>query len=279
MHHCPSCSSQSLKDVLWGTTALKQCLNCSLFFLRDMPHYDDTIDYYASSYVLQNNITTTNYHYERRRIARLPEQIFLLSKLISLLPPRVAMIDIGCDRGFFLDEARRFGYKVLGIEPSISAREACNTIGIPVLPSLDEVKGQFDCVVMWHSLEHFPEPAKTIRQINGLISKGGILAVRVPDFGSFWSRLLRHRWKWFQPHQHYVHYNVASLEYLLKHHGYEIISLKSRRANTLTTMRSQSAANRLFAKNLGIKASLFDYASQWYHYIASIELFCIAKKI
>jgi SAM-dependent methyltransferase len=244
-----------------------------------MPDYKDTVDYYESSYALHTNLSENTLLYERRRIARLPEQISLIGTLCQFLPVGSKILDIGCDRGFFLDEARRFGYEILGVEPSISAREACSKIGVPVRPSLTDIIEQFDCAVMWHSLEHFPKPSETIHHISDLLVQNGILAVRVPDFGSFWSRTLRHRWKWFQPHQHYIHYSVSSLGALLKQHGFEIVTLKSQRANTQETMRSHQSVNQMFAKNFGIKTTIRDYASLWYHYIASRELFCIARKL
>ena len=61
-----------------------------------------------------------------------------------------------------LIEIRRFEYKVKGVEPSSATREYCKNIGIDAVASLDYIDELFDVVVMWHSLEHFPNPMQTI---------------------------------------------------------------------------------------------------------------------
>ena len=50
---------------------------------------------------------------EHRRIFRLPEQYWLISQLQKQgLKSGDRILDIGCDKGYFLDICRRFGFEV-----------------------------------------------------------------------------------------------------------------------------------------------------------------------
>jgi len=49
-------------------------------------------------------------------------------------------------------------------------------------------------VVLWHALEHLPNPAETVRAAAAALEPGGVLAVATPNPDAFQFRLLGARW-------------------------------------------------------------------------------------
>ena len=186
---CPVCGS-ARRMYNQGDTTLAECTECGLVALAVIPSDAERTAYYAQKYALNHDIFRQETAAEMRRWSRMPEQIKLLRDILALRQPPATILDVGCDRAPFLDEARRFGYTVVGVEPSESARKDAGKIGISVVPHIDNIKQVVDIAVLWHSLEHTGDPLAMLQSLHTLLSSDGIIAIRVPDFGSLWSRLL-----------------------------------------------------------------------------------------
>jgi 2-polyprenyl-3-methyl-5-hydroxy-6-metoxy-1,4-benzoquinol methylase len=112
-------------------------------------------------------------------------------------PGRV--LDVGCGRGLLLEQLRRRGWDVQGTELSEqSAAYPRDVLGIPVhvgdLADLAFPADHFDAVVMWHVLEHVPDPQVVLAEVARILKPGGIFLVAVPNFGSLEARLTRDKW-------------------------------------------------------------------------------------
>ena len=114
------------------------------------------------------------------------------------------LLDVGCGHGLLLDEARRRGYEVEGLELSrAAARYARGTLGLPVQElaledaSLDDER--FDVVVLTDVLEHFDDPAGALDRSTRLLATGGALVVATPDPSSLTARLAGARWWGYLP--------------------------------------------------------------------------------
>lgn len=119
-----------------------------------------------------------------------------------------SLLEIGCGTGAFLAAARRLGFAVEGIEPSIGrARIAEAIAGARVHPVLLEdfrSRGaRYDVVYHSDMLAHFADPRAALRQMTALLAPGGVLAFEVGLLGGiprFWYRHMRdisypeHRW-------------------------------------------------------------------------------------
>lgn len=140
-------------------------------------------------------------------------------------PGRV--LDVGCGRGHLLDAFRRRGWDVQGVElDERSAAHARDVLGIPVHvgPPGSEVwpEGYFDAVVLWHVLEHLPDPEATLARVRRLLSPRGVLLVGVPDFGSPEARLARGGWFHLDVPRHLVHVSARWLATELEEAGFDV---------------------------------------------------------
>lgn len=92
------------------------------------------------------------------------------------------LLDIGCGEGTFLLAAKAKGWSIAGTEMNPSSALSA---GLVVYSQLSEVRAlaPFDCITLWHSLEHMPDPRATLQEARSLLSPDGIVIIAVPDAG------------------------------------------------------------------------------------------------
>jgi SAM-dependent methyltransferase len=124
------------------------------------------------------------------------------------------LLDIGCGEGTFLRAARKRGWEAIGTElNSAPARR----LGLEVFNSLDECadRGPFDCVTLWHSLEHMPDPWAVIARIRRLVADHGLLLIAVPDFEGLQSKTFGSSWLHLDMPRHLYHFTATSIDGML----------------------------------------------------------------
>ena len=129
----------------------------------------------------------------RRRTAR---------RLLALLDPVPAggrLLEVGCGHGLLLDEARRRGWVVQGLDLSREAAGyARERLGLEVIERPLEDSGlageQFDAVVIADVLEHLDDPVGGLDRCAELLAPGGALLIVTPDPASPTARLVGSGW-------------------------------------------------------------------------------------
>ena len=276
MNSCPICQTTSLIRKQYGTTKMLLCTYCDIHILAEQPSKQNLDAYYISSYAMSASEVLSSEH---RRLFRLPEQFWLISELQKQgIQSGDSILDIGCDKGYFLDQCRRFGYSVHGVEPSEQARLYCKSIGLNIESDIAHIDTQFNTITLWHVLEHFTDPSSLINSCYTLLKQDGLLFIRVPDFSSFWSRLFRQYWIWFQPHNHYVHYSKQSLKKLVEAQGFDIIQCISRKPNDGITHRAGVMADHALRTHFSFAQSLKKKLGRIYEHVTGIEIYLIARK-
>jgi SAM-dependent methyltransferase len=140
-------------------------------------------------------------------------------------PPGRRVLDVGAAGGSFLAEARKRGYEPFGCEPSEwMCRFASEHYGLDVQPgTLDDVKredGSLDLLTMWDVLEHTTDPLAVLQKAHRLLAPGGVLALTVPDYGSWAARAMGKRWV-FLLTVHLYYFTRKTLPALLRRAGFE----------------------------------------------------------
>ena len=179
------CSNQ-LKPYLRGVTDsvtglqfdVLKCAVCGMGVTDPAPNQLQA--HYAEYYGTRHGITAR--FCDRRRIA-------LVTRMAG--PGRgKRLLDIGCGEGTFLHAARKCGWDAIGTELNSAPAQR---LGLEVFNSLDECadRGPFDCVTLWHSLEHTPDPWAVIANIRRSGSEGWVDIDRRPRF---WGTAVRDLW-------------------------------------------------------------------------------------
>jgi SAM-dependent methyltransferase len=133
-----------------------------------------------------------------------------LVDLIRRHVPAGDLLDVGCGHGLLLDEARRSGYSVTGLELSESARAyATDVLGLDVRDETIErfaakAECSFKVVVLADVIEHLEDPLGALDACERLLAPGGALCVITPDPSSAAARLAGPRWWGYIPAHTYL---------------------------------------------------------------------------
>jgi SAM-dependent methyltransferase len=128
------------------------------------------------------------------------------ASLLDLIGEHVSsgrLLDVGCGHGLLLDEARRRGFDVVGLELSRSAAlHARQALGLDVREvPLEEFDtwDSFDVVVLADVIEHLDDPVGAVERCARLLRPGGALCVVTPDPSSITARMAGTRWWGYLP--------------------------------------------------------------------------------
>jgi len=148
-----------------------------------------------------------------------------LLELIRRHVPAGDLLDVGCGHGLLLDEARRSGYSVTGLELSDSARAyATDVLGLDARDETIErfaaggSPGSFQVIVLADVIEHLEDPLGALEACERLLTPGGALCVITPDPSSAAARLAGPRWWGYVPAHTYL-FPRQTLRELLESRG------------------------------------------------------------
>jgi SAM-dependent methyltransferase len=130
------------------------------------------------------------------------------------------LLDIGCGDGAFLLAAMEDGWSVAGTEMNPASARAAGVT--PVHESVEEARAQapFDCITLWHSLEHMRDPHATLKSLACMLAPDGLLVVAVPDAEGLQARLFGSSWFHLDVPRHLYHFGARALTGLLDNAGF-----------------------------------------------------------
>jgi SAM-dependent methyltransferase len=155
------------------------------------------------------------------------------------------LLDFGCGDGSYLLAARNEGWSCFGVERN------CPT-GLPsdvtVAGSLDELANQprFDCVTLWHVLEHLDDPVEVLSRLRARLNPGGVVLAAVPNFGSWQARFTGASWLHLDIPRHLYHFTTRSLSRTFEHAGFIVQDVSYGEFEYDVIGWSQGVLNRAF---------------------------------
>ena len=213
--NCAVCGADDTRPYRPGMYAigevrfdLVRCRRCGLVYTNPRPDgptlgrmYDDP-DYYTHGYNL--GVESDNY-FDRQDelLEQYDAEVAAIEKQCGLDPKQSpAMLELGSAGGFFLEAARRRGWRVQGVELSPpAARYSIDELKLPVFQGLLEDAPfdpeSFDVCVADNVLEHTTSPSTVLADLRRLLRPGGHLLVVVPSYvnsGFFRAFLSARRW-------------------------------------------------------------------------------------
>lgn len=190
--------------------AVRKCDRCGLG--HTVPSPEDLTPYYGLSYYGKRHGFTAAYCVQRR--------FRILASVMGWEAGR-RLLDVGCGDGTFLMIAKQRGWKVVGTEmnPHMARRA-----GFDVRSTIEDASdyAPFDCITLWHSLEHMRDPKSALMTLSGLLASNGTLLTAVPNAGGLQAKVFRRKWFHWDVPRHLYHFDSQSLGYLLRSCGFSV---------------------------------------------------------
>jgi 2-polyprenyl-3-methyl-5-hydroxy-6-metoxy-1,4-benzoquinol methylase len=189
---CPLCAADDFERFsrrgrdgrLLPTTI---CRRCGFVWVNPPPDDQALRRYYAWTYRREAKGTPNR---TPRQVYRAAEGAAARAAVIrSRLKPGAMVLDVGCGGGELVYLLRRLGVDARGIEPDETYSEfARRELDVPVdtafLQDVVFPEARFDLVLMYHVLEHVPDPPAVVRRIARWLKPGGALVIEVPNLES-----------------------------------------------------------------------------------------------
>lgn len=211
-----------------------ECPDCRHGYTWPVP--EDLGPFYGQRYHGGRHGLTAEYCVRRR--------MRLLGQVATAAAGR-RLLDVGCGEGAFLLAAQKAGWQVAGTEMNPGLARAA---GLHVYGSLNETSGQapFDCITLWHVLEHLRDPLAELNTLRKLLSPDGVLLAAVPDAGGVQARLFGDHWLHRDVPRHLHHFCRRSLDLHLERSSFRPLRVWHGELEYDLLGWSQSALNRLF---------------------------------
>ena len=135
----------------------------------------------------------------------------------------VKVLDVGCGEGKLLKQLYQVGFTNLtGVDPFIEKDIIYNEHVKILKKSIFEFDGQFDIIMMHHSLEHMDNQIEVIKRIDELLRPKGRLLIRIPImsetlFQKYGANLMS-----LDPPRHFFIHSIKSINMLLSNAGFTI---------------------------------------------------------
>ncbi|MBF0503489.1 MAG: methyltransferase domain-containing protein [Candidatus Omnitrophica bacterium] len=268
------------------SVSIVKCCKCGLIYMN--PQADEVS--------IHENYSTMSddFYFEQEEGRRRSADSIL--KYLKKIGKTGRILDVGCAAGFLLDQARRWGWEVYGVELSSWAVDyAKNTLHLPNVTqgTLKEARypaNFFDAVILKDVIEHLTDPKETLEQIRHILKPSGIICCNTPDIDSSASKILGAKW-WGIKQSHLFYFNKNSLSALFKATGFFPFKIRSH-ARTFTLYywvtnliiykpafgfirhlldQWPALANKLFCVDLGDQIEIFARKSRQLKYLHELE--------
>lgn len=192
------------------------------------PKGDDLLDYYKSEDYISHTDAKRNifeYVYHSIRQLALKKKLKLIN---SFQTSEKKLLDIGCGTGDFLAIAKRNNWEIKGIEPNTEARKIANAKTNNAVFDTNELPkfkdNSFDCITLWHVLEHLPNLEEQIIMFKRLLKPDGRLIIAVPNFKSYDAQHYKNYWAAFDAPRHLWHFSRDGIKNIFSQYDFKIVS-------------------------------------------------------
>lgn len=215
---CQSFASQHVLVIAKNGYNIKRCNNCGFLFVFNSPSERFLNSFYKNF----DYKTDLDLEFRIREDAKRSLQV-----IDKLSVPLGKLFDIGCGRGYFLDEARSLGWNTFGIDYShevIDYAVKVLRLNVKVGNILSySTKKRFSLITLNQVLEHILSPGELIRKCYELLNTNGYVYIATPNIESISARIFGAEFEHIIPPEHLNFFSNKTLEMLLRDNGFKLI--------------------------------------------------------
>jgi len=227
---CPVCNRQEWEPAhkIRGAS-ISKCVHCGLL---------GTSDFLAGTATIGDKYETSPEHHAVYQKQYMPSRAPAYERVLPSLErfrKTGRLLEIGCSYGYFLEAARRAGWRAEGVEISGYASDIARAKGFEIhqeeLQALELDRDSYDVVAMWDVIEHLTNPAEVVARSRDLLRASGAIVARTPNAHALETRggLLNTAYRQLvypaNTPEHVYHFTPESLSSLLKEKGFERVEI------------------------------------------------------
>jgi 2-polyprenyl-3-methyl-5-hydroxy-6-metoxy-1,4-benzoquinol methylase len=249
--HCPVCNeiinTQPLlaKDytVSGETFSIFKCDNCQYGFTHPQPSPDNIGKYYSSKdYSPHANYVknAVDVLYNVARTFNVKNKVQLV-KTVANKQGNINIADIGCGNGHFLQQCKKNGMIVHGVEVNHNARyNTEQKIKQKVFQSVEQLANlinvntgghndnntqtkypndqsqALDVITLWHVLEHLYQPINVLQQLLNITKTTGIIIIALPNYLAHDAQYYQQHWAAYDTPRHLSHFTEKTIKFIAK---------------------------------------------------------------
>ena len=236
LSNCPNCNSGSFEPFLLCKDYtvsgeifhIVSCKACGFKFTNPRPSNEEIGKYYKSDDYISHSNTSKGIISKLYKIVR----NYTLKGKLSLIAKHSQkgnLLDYGCGTGMFLSVAKSSTWNAYGIEPDSGARKfATEDNKMTVYEDLKSADSalketQFNCITLWHVLEHVMDLYETIAWFNSKLNSNGALIIAVPNYTSYDAKYYREFWAAYDVPRHLYHFDQKTMVDLVQKAGFRFV--------------------------------------------------------
>lgn len=209
-----------------------KCRICGLAYVNPRLSQDKTRSLYDEQYFHGKGFDKSINYYRDfiERPVQEIEECKLRLEEIRKYKSQGKLLDVGCAFGLFMEIANEQGWDSYGVELSSYAanfafRKFKEKVLIGELDSDAFTNGYFDVVTMVETIEHFPDPIKTLKQAYRVLSKRGIIFIQTGNIESFRAKLAGKKWNYLTLPGHIYYFSPKTIRKYLEIAGFRAIRI------------------------------------------------------
>jgi lipoic acid synthetase len=236
---CPVCQSNNTHLYLncvdhfktQKSFPIRTCSNCGIGFTTECPAEDELEYYYESDNYISHGSSSggiVNKVYQMVRNVALNKKRGIVKRELGQITG--SLLDIGSGTGHFAAKMKGAGWKTKCVEVNNNARQfSISHFELDAIPP-SEIShlhnAEFDCITLWHSLEHLPYLNQYIAEIQRLLKANGICIVAVPNIISYDAKYYKEYWAAYDVPRHLWHFSPDALRFLFESKGFKLLNIK-----------------------------------------------------
>lgn len=216
---CYLCRSNNYRLIIKKSKyEIVKCNNCDFIFTTPIPSKEQ-LDAFYDNFDYKDNLSA-------EKVIR-SDAKRCLRKIDLYTNKKGKLLDIGCGRGYFLDEARTLGWDTYGVDTSrvvvdfAEKRLHLNVFNRDIFSFQSD--RLFDLVTLNQVIEHFSNPENLINQCSKYLRNGGLMYIATPNTKSISARVLKDNFDHFTPPEHLSYFSKHTLQGLLQKQGFKVL--------------------------------------------------------
>lgn len=198
-----------------------ECNKCGFKYVKNSPNKKELDHFYSKKDIANPEIAEASIRSDAIK------SLCLLEKYTK----DKFLVDIGCGRGYFLDEARKRNWRAEGVDFSKTAISYARKVLKLSVRKLDILSNNIDekypLITLNQVIEHIDQPSDIIKSLRRLLKDKGLLYIATPNFSSLSEKMNKIEFDYYIPPEHLCMFNINSITELLESNGFKILYSKT----------------------------------------------------